>query len=35
MVFPLVFLVFPSILIVLIGPSILVLLEAGVLGSIF
>ena len=35
MVFPLVFLVFPSILIVLIGPSILVLLDAGVLGSIF
>lgn len=35
MVFPLVFLVFPSILIVLIGPSILVLLEAGVIGSIF
>lgn len=35
MVFPLVFLVFPSILIVLLGPSILVLLEAGVLGSIF
>ena len=35
MVFPLVFLVFPSILIVLLGPSILVLLDAGVLGSIF
>ena len=35
MVFPLVFLVFPSILIVLLGPSILVLLEAGVLGSVF
>jgi tight adherence protein C len=35
MVFPLVFLVFPSILIVLIGPSLLVLLESGVIGSIF
>jgi tight adherence protein C len=35
MVFPLVFLIFPSILIVLLGPSILVLMEANVLGSIF
>jgi len=35
MVFPLVFLVFPSILIVLVGPSILVLLESGVIGTIF
>jgi tight adherence protein C len=35
MVFPLVFLVFPAILIVLLGPAILVLLEAGVFGSIF
>jgi tight adherence protein C len=35
MVFPLVFLVFPSILIVLLGPSILVLLDTGVLGTVF
>ena len=35
MVFPLVFLILPSILIVLLGPSILVLMEANVLGSIF
>jgi tight adherence protein C len=34
MVFPLVFLVFPSILIVLLGPSILVLMDSGVLNSI-
>jgi tight adherence protein C len=35
MVFPLVFLVFPSILIVLLGPSLLVLREAGIFGSMF
>jgi tight adherence protein C len=34
-VFPLVFLIFPSILIVLLGPSLLTLMEAGILGSLF
>lgn len=34
MVFPLVFLVFPSILIVLLGPSLLVLKDAGILGNV-
>jgi tight adherence protein C len=35
MVFPLVFLVFPAILIVLLGPSLLALMEANVIGSVF
>lgn len=35
MLFPLAFLVFPSIFIILLGPAVLVLMESGTLGSVF
>jgi tight adherence protein C len=35
MLFPMAFLIFPSIFIVLLGPAVLLLLESGVIGSVF